>query len=94
MSFTRPKFTFLLTFFVSNHPHHHHHHHHHPPPIQDLLWTHGGRKVHYSHSFYDKEFFYSNLYDGERYAALRGKYCPDAALPDVYDKIVTKDGQL
>lgn len=62
--------------------------------LERLLWERGGRKVHYSHSFYDEEVFYRDLYDGQRYRALREKYCPDGALPDVYSKIVTKNGKL
>ena len=62
--------------------------------LETLLWEHGGRKVFYSHAFYDRAFFYHSMYDGARYDRLRAAVCPDASFPEIYDKIVTKNGQL
>lgn len=62
--------------------------------LESLLHDHRGRKVYYSHAFYEKEFFYKTLYDGSRYFEMRNKYCPDAGLPEIYDKIITKNGKL
>jgi len=62
--------------------------------LENLLHKHGGRKVLYSHSFYSKEFFYNSLYDGARYEQLRQKYSAAETLPDVWSKVVVKDGRL
>ena len=48
----------------------------------------------YSHAFYDRDFFYGSLYDGETYFRLRREYCADEALPEIFDKVVTKNGKL
>lgn len=62
--------------------------------LEHLLHKHGGRKVLYSHSFYSKEFFYNSLYDGSRYEKLRKKYSAHETFPDVWSKVVVKDGRL
>lgn len=62
--------------------------------LEVLLHEHGGRKVYYSHAFYDRDFFYRELYDGDRYFSLRRRYCPDDALPEIYDKVITKNGNI
>ena len=62
--------------------------------LEELLFQHNGRKVYYSHAFYVKDFFYNKLYDGIKYFQLRNKYCADEALPEIFDKIITKDGKL
>lgn len=62
--------------------------------LEELLYKHNGRKVYYSHAFYERNFFYKTLYEGARYFSLREKYCRDEALPEIFDKIVTKDGKL
>ena len=62
--------------------------------LEDLLYEHNGRKVYYSHAFYHRDFFYEKLYDGQRYFSIRKKYCTDGALPEIFDKIITKDGKL
>lgn len=60
--------------------------------LENLLYLHNGRKVYYSHSFYDRDFFYENLHDGRRYFDLRRKYGVGDSLPDIYDKICMKPG--
>jgi hypothetical protein len=62
--------------------------------LEAVLYQHGGRKVYYSHSFYEKDFFYSSLYDGKRYFGLRQNYKAEGRLPEIWDKIVVKDGKL
>lgn len=61
--------------------------------LEAVLFQHGGRKVYYSHSFYERNFFYHTLYDGRRYMELRKKYHA-AQLPEIYDKVIVKDGKL
>ena len=62
--------------------------------METLLQEHGGRKVFYSHSFYSRETFYQKLYDGEAYMEMRRRYGASPALPEIYDKVVTKNGKL
>ena len=62
--------------------------------LEGTLSDHHGRKVYYSHAFYDREFFYKKLHNGGKYFDLRGKYGADKAFTDVYDKIITKNGEL
>jgi hypothetical protein len=62
--------------------------------LEDLLYKHNGRKVYYSHAFYLRDFFYNILYNGQKYFAIRKKYCEDEALPEIFDKIITKNGNL
>jgi FAD/FMN-containing dehydrogenase len=62
--------------------------------LEEVLVKHGGRKVFYSHAFFDEKTFYDKLYDGETYFRLRDKYCADGALPEIIEKVVTKDGKL
>ena len=62
--------------------------------LEALLFRHGGRKVYYSHAFYSREFFYDALHDGRRYFRLREKYNASSAFPEIYDKIITKNGKL
>jgi hypothetical protein len=57
--------------------------------LESILDAHFGRKVFYSCAFYDRDKFYHELYDGQRYKALRKKCCPDKCLPDMYDKVIT-----
>ena len=51
-------------------------------------------QVYYSHSFYDKNFFYEQLHDGKKYFDLRKKYKANNVFPEIYDKITTKNGNL
>ena len=62
--------------------------------LEGVLHAHGGRKVYYSHSFYDRDFFYEDLYDGQEYFSLRDRFVADGALPEIYDKIITKNMNL
>jgi len=62
--------------------------------LETVMLRHQGRKVHYSHSFYDRYIFYNEMYDGLRYFGLRQRYCADGGFPELYDKIITRDGQL
>ena len=62
--------------------------------LEVLLYHCNGRKVFYSHSFYDKKFFYNELYDGEKYFNLRQKYKVNNAFHEIFDKIITKNGCL
>jgi len=62
--------------------------------LEDYLYRDKGRKVYYSHAYYDRDFFYNKLYDGAAYTRLRKKYRADSAFPEIYDKIITKDGKL
>ena len=62
--------------------------------LEDLLYKHNGRKVYYSHAFYLRDFFYNILYNGQKYFTIRKKYCGDEALPEIFDKIITKNGKL
>lgn len=62
--------------------------------LESLLSQHGGRKVFYSHAFYDDKTFYDELYDGERYFKLREKYGAEGVLPEIFEKVVTKPGRL
>ena len=62
--------------------------------LEGSLSDHQGRKVYYSHAFYDRDFFYKGLHDGGKYFNLRSKYGADEAFTDVYDKIITKNGEL
>ena len=61
--------------------------------MESLLKAHGGRKVFYSHAFYTKEEFYDNIYSGQDYHAVRNKY-GSSVLPEIYDKVVVKNGKL
>ena len=60
--------------------------------LEHLLGARGGRKVFYSHAFYTRDAFYGQLYDGARYFDLRSRYCPDGAFPEIFDKVITKNG--
>ena len=62
--------------------------------LEAVLFQHGGRKVYYSHSYYDRDFFYGTLYDGPRYFDLRERYHANNKLPDIYEKVVVKNGKL
>ena len=62
--------------------------------LEELLFQNNGRKVYYSHSFYDRDFFYETLYDGKKYFALREKFAASNAFPELYDKIIIKNGKL
>mmetsp|Transcript_24791 Transcript_24791/g.41304 ORF Transcript_24791/g.41304 Transcript_24791/m.41304 type:complete len:647 (+) Transcript_24791:78-2018(+) len=62
--------------------------------LEETLFAHDGRKVYYSHAFYDRHRFYEQMYQGGRYFHLRSKYCPDGAFPEIFDKIITQNGKL
>lgn len=62
--------------------------------LERSLWQHNGRKVYYSHAFYSRSFFYNSMYDGQRYFRLRDRYSATDAFPEIFDKIVTKNGRL
>ena len=64
--------------------------------MEELLHANNGRKVYYSHSFYDRSFFYdkSKLHDGPKYFALRKAYGAENVFTEVFDKVVTKNGIL
>jgi hypothetical protein len=62
--------------------------------LESTLAEHNGRKVYYSHAFYDRNYFYNQLYEGKAYFALRKDYHADGCFPEIYDKIITKNGQL
>jgi FAD/FMN-containing dehydrogenase len=49
----------------------------------------GGIKSLYSDSYFGEEEFWS-IYDREAYLALKRKYDPRGALPDLYDKVVKR----
>ncbi|MDH4191206.1 MAG: FAD-binding oxidoreductase [Betaproteobacteria bacterium] len=49
----------------------------------------GGIKSLYSDSYFGREEFWS-IYDRSAYAALKARYDPRSALPDLYDKCVLK----
>jgi FAD/FMN-containing dehydrogenase len=49
----------------------------------------GGRKSLYSESTYTEREFWS-LHDRDAYLALKRRYDPDAALPDLYEKCVLR----
>ena len=57
--------------------------------LEKILHEGNGRKVYYSHNYYDRDFFYNELYDGKRYFALRDKYKVRGCLPEIFDKIAT-----
>jgi len=50
--------------------------------------------MYYSHSFYDRDFFYSTLHNGGKYFKLRDKYGATGIFPEIYEKIHTKKGDL
>eukprot|EP01038_Epipyxis_sp_PR26KG_P006994 gene6994-9558_t len=62
--------------------------------FESILHKHRGNKVYYSHSFYERDFFYNNICNGKEYWSLRKKYCSDDGFPDVFTKVVTSDGKL
>jgi FAD/FMN-containing dehydrogenase len=49
----------------------------------------GGIKSLYSDSFFEPEEF-ARLYGGSQYAALKRRYDPDSAFPDLYAKCVLR----
>jgi hypothetical protein len=49
----------------------------------------GGKKGLYSTSYFDRETF-SKVFNGERYRALKEKYDPGHAFPDLYEKCVER----
>jgi len=62
--------------------------------MEKILHEYGGRKVFYSHAFYDRDTFYNKIYDGKAYFNLRSNYGSENAFPEIIDKVVTKDGKL
>ena len=62
--------------------------------LERILHEGNGRKVYYSHNYYDRDFFYRELYDGRKYFSLRTKYRADGCLPEIYDKIATVGDNL
>ena len=55
--------------------------------IERAVAEHSGIKSLYSDSFYTEDEFWS-IYDGDRYRALKARYDPARALPDLYTKCV------
>jgi FAD/FMN-containing dehydrogenase len=49
----------------------------------------GGIKSLYSESYYDREAFW-RIYGGDAYRALKARYDPDGAFPDLYEKCVLR----
>jgi FAD/FMN-containing dehydrogenase len=49
----------------------------------------GGIKSLYSESCYEREAFW-RIYGGDAYRALKARYDPDGAFPDLYDKCVLR----
>ena len=62
--------------------------------LEALLEIFQGRKMYYSHSFYDRDHFYSTLHNGCEYFKLRDKYGAKGIFPDIYEKTHTKEGEL
>lgn len=62
--------------------------------LESILTKYHGRKVFYSHAFYSRAQFYNELYDGKKYFLLRDKYHATDVFPEVYDKVITKNGKL
>lgn len=62
--------------------------------LEKVLQEHNGRKVFYSHAFYDDKTFFEEIYDGTNYFNLKNKYDSATLFPDITDKIITKDGKL
>jgi FAD/FMN-containing dehydrogenase len=57
--------------------------------IEDKVTELGGIKSLYSDSYYDEDRFWE-LYDGEKYAALKQRYDPDGRLKNLYQKCVLR----
>ena len=62
--------------------------------LENILNQVNGRKVFYSHSFYSREAFYGQLYDGKKYFDLRKRYHADNVFPEICDKVITKNERL
>lgn len=62
--------------------------------MEAVLLAMQGRKVHYSHAYYDESDFYDTIYNGAAYKLLRDKYKANGAFPTVYDKIITRGSNL
>ncbi|MCC5831832.1 MAG: FAD-binding oxidoreductase [Chlamydiales bacterium] len=65
-----------------------------PLPVPELsaklekeITLYGGRKMLYSYTYYERDFF-SKLYDEVQYNALRRKFFAEKTLPHIYNKIV------
>ena len=56
--------------------------------IEDKVVALGGIKSLYSESFFSRETF-DRMYGGDAYRALKAKYDPDGAFPELYDKCVS-----
>lgn len=63
--------------------------HHFNRMIEDKVVALGGIKSLYSESFFGRETF-DRLYGGEAYRALKAKYDPNGAFPELYDKCVSR----
>ena len=66
----------------------------HPPAhfnrlVEDTVSRLGGIKSLYSESFYDRAAF-DRAYGGDAYRALKARYDPDRAFPELYDKCVLR----
>ena len=66
----------------------------HPPAhfnrlVEDTVSRLGGIKSLYSESFYDRAAF-DRAYGGDAYHALKARYDPDRAFPELYDKCVLR----
>ena len=57
--------------------------------VEDKVTELGGTKSLYSDSYYDRESFWQ-LYNGDRYQALKEKYDPNRCFKDLYQKCVLK----
>jgi FAD/FMN-containing dehydrogenase len=63
--------------------------HHFNRLIEDKVTALGGIKSLYSESFFDREAF-DRIYGGDAYRALKAKYDPDGAFPELYSKAVMR----
>jgi len=63
--------------------------HHFNRAIEDKVVALGGIKSLYSESFFSRETF-DRVYGGDAYRALKAKYDPGGAFPQLYDKCVSK----
>jgi hypothetical protein len=61
--------------------------------MEGILQRHGGRKLFYAHPFYSRESFYEEMYNGCDYATVRTKY-GSHILPEIFNKVVTKENKL
>ena len=60
--------------------------------VEELVAALGGHKSLYSTVHYGEAEFWEH-YNGPAYRALKGRYDPDARLPDLYRKVVSTRGR-